>query len=98
MINDILLGVLLGFEAASIGLCALCAFAYWVRIGNENDTTYFRFVMLLIPAGFVAYEAEEKARSIFKYPIATIIPAVAVMILCVITGVCIIVKELKRGN
>ena len=96
MMNDILYGLLLGIETVSIGIGAVCTFVYWVRAGNENSTTYFRYIMLLIPLAILAYETEEKARSIFGQPLATIIPAAVIAILGVITGVCIIVRELMR--
>lgn len=96
MITDVLRGVLAGGISGCLLFGALCTLIYWKTIGDTNETTYFRFVMMLIPVSALLVMAESNFQQVLNQPLITLIPAVVVFVLCLITCICTLVKELKR--
>lgn len=92
-VSDIFWGLAYGLMVSSVVLGAVFTVLYWLRVGETNDTTYFRYIMLLISFSTMFIVAGFGVDMIIRCSIATIVPAVIVIILGLITSVRVFIKE-----
>lgn len=95
-VSDMIWGLVYGLMVSSVFLGAVFAVLYWLRVGETNETTYFRYVMLLISFSVMFIIAGLGVDMILRCSIATIIPAAIMIILGLITGVRIFIKEHRK--
>lgn len=93
---DIFWGIVYGLMVSSVFLGAVFTVLYWFRVGETNETTYFRYVMLLISFSTMFIVSGLGVHMILRCSIVTIIPAFIVIILGLITSVHVFIKENRR--
>lgn len=97
MIQLILRGMISGALSVSSVMGALALWIYQARLGDENETTYSRFVAIFVPIGILLYQAEHAFSAIIGQPAVVIVAAAVVDVLGLITCACIVAKEIKRS-
>lgn len=95
-VNDVIWGLVYGLLVSSAFLGAVVTVLYWLRVGETNETTYFRFIMLLVSFSALFITSGIGAYMILRCTTATIIPAAIVIVLGLITSVRIFIKERRR--
>lgn len=93
---DIFWGAAYGLMVSSVLLGAVFTILYWLRVGETNETTYFRYIMLLISFSTMFIVAGLGTHMILRCSMVTIIPAAIVIFLGLITGVRVFIKEGRR--